>query len=210
MPRLRSLVALAILALPMVGAPVLSREAAAEAPRACPASGRVEHTGGSPTIYLGIVPDIPDLCWMQRGDTPEGAYYLGIWAAEWPGAGLAYPAMHRVMHGPVGTTEEFITRSAPGWQWHGILRNEGIETVTLPDGRRVRALRMSHERIGIEDNIYHSVITVWKEMTSGMIVRQEHRHIAGQPVEGAAWEPTSVTGLPPRAAGRADRRRPAR
>ena len=166
------------------------------APRACPAEGRVERTVGGAVVYLGAVPGIPELCRMRRGDAPEQAFYLAVYASEWPGAGLAYPVIRRVMHGPKGTMEEFITQAGPGYEWRDIYVNEGVEEVGLPGSRTVRAMRIAHERIGINGNAYRSVITQWKELATGMIVHQEYRPLSGRPVTGAAWQATSVAGLP--------------
>ena len=168
--------------------------AAQDAPRACPAAGRVERSVGGPVAYLGAVPGIPELCRMRRGDLPEQMFYLGIYAAEWPGAGLAYPAIRQVLQGGTGATAEFITQAGPGYEWHDIYVHEGVEEVALPAGP-VRAVRIAHERIGVNGNGYRSVITQWKELRTGMIVHQEHRHLSGTPAQGVEWRALTVTGL---------------
>lgn len=174
--------------------PVAAQEAGA--PRACPATGRVERSVGGPVEYLGAVPGIPELCRMRRGDAPEQAFYLAVYASEWPGAGLAYPVIRGVLHGAKGMTGEFITQAGPGFEWRDIYVNEGQEDVALPGGRTVRAVRLAHERIGINGNTYRSVVTQWKELTTGMIVHQEYRPVAGRAAQGAAWLATEVSGLP--------------
>lgn len=184
---MKAALALATLAL---AAPALAQEA----PRACPAAGRVERRVGGPVSYLGAVPGIPELCRMKRGDAPEQAFYLGIYAAEWPGAGLAYPVIRAVLHGGKGATAEFVTQAGPGYEWRDIYVHEGVEEVSLPSGP-VRAVRIAHERIGINGNGYRSVITQWKELRTGMIVHQEHRHLAGMEVPGVEWRALAVAGL---------------
>ena len=76
-----------------------------------------------------------------------------------------------------------------------------------PDSEHVRDFREifvevirrklgAHERIGINSNTYRSVVTQWKELSTGMIVHQEYRALSGRAVVGAAWRATSVSGLP--------------
>lgn len=146
--------------------------------------------------YLGHVPGIPELCRMRRGTAPEQQFYLAIYASEWPGAGLAYPVIRQVLRGPKGATGEFVTQAGPGYEWRDIYVHEGIEAVTLPDGRRVPAVRIAHERIGTNGNTYQSVVTQWKELRTGMIVHQEYHPISGRPSAGAAWQAVAVFGIP--------------
>jgi hypothetical protein len=165
------------------------------APRACPVgAGSVERSIGGTLVYAGSVPGIPELCRITNNGE-AGEYYMGVWRADWPGAGLAYPALRAVMHGGKGAEARFDTFAGPGLQWHGTIRNEGIETVTVA-GRDLRALRLSHEREGFDGNGYHSVITVWKELRTGMYLKVEHRHIAGVEVPNIAWTAVRVTGIP--------------
>ena len=103
--------------------------------------------------------------------------------------------IRRVLHGAKGAREEFVTQAGPGYEWRDIYVNEGVEEVALP-GRTVRAARLAHERIGINSNTYRSVVTQWKELSTGMIVHQEYRALSGRAVVGAAWRATSVSGLP--------------
>lgn len=154
--------------------------AAAEVPLACPSSpARVVRSAGGVVDYLGSVPGLPELCRMRRTADGEGDYYLGMWRSDWPGAGQAYPAIRAAMHGPLGTRTSFVTRSVPGLQWTDSYTNEGVEVVTV-DGADRPALRLAHEREGIEGNTYHSVITQWKDLATGMVLKTVERQISGQ------------------------------
>lgn len=171
--------------------------AAAEAPPACPSNPiRVVRSAGGVVDYLGTVPGLPELCRMRRGDG-EGDFYLGAWRSDWPGAGLAYPAIRAAMHGPAGTRTSFITRSVPGLQWTDSYTNEGVESVTV-DGESRPALRLAHEREGIEGNTYHSIITQWKDLATGMVLKTVERQIAGQSYgPSTTWEAVGIETLLP-------------
>lgn len=171
--------------------------AAADVPPACPAHrARVLRSRGGTVDYLGTMPGIPELCHMRRTVDGEGYLYLGIWRADWPGAGEAYPAMRAAMHGPKGTRTDFVTRAIPGQQWKDSFTNEGVETVTV-DGQPHRALRLAHEREGIEGNRYHSIITLWKDLETGMTLKTVENQIAGQSYgPDTTWEATRIEHLP--------------
>jgi hypothetical protein len=171
--------------------------AAAEAPPACPSNPtRVVRPAGGVVDYLGTVPGLPELCRMRRGDG-EGDFYLGVWRSDWPGAGLAYPAIRAAMHGPAGTRTSFITRSVPGLQWTDSYTNEGVESVTV-NGESRPALRLAHEREGIEGNIYHSIITQWKDLATGVALKTVERQIAGQSYgPSTTWEAVRIETLLP-------------
>ena len=100
-------------------------------PRACPAPGsRVEQKGGPTMEYLGAVPGSPDLCRMRiGGETVQGWY--GIWLTDWPGGNEAYPALTKAMGGGTGTVEGFDVDMAPGYAYHDLIRNEGVEHIKL-------------------------------------------------------------------------------
>lgn len=171
--------------------------AAAEAPPACPPSPtRVVRSAGGVVDYLGAVPGLPELCRMRRGDG-DGDFYLGAWRSDWPGAGLAYPAIRAAMHGPAGTRASFVTRSVPGLQWTDSYTNEGVEAVTV-NGDIRPALRLAHEREGIEGNTYHSVITSWKDLATGVTLKTVERQVAGQSYgPDTTWEAVGIETLPP-------------
>jgi hypothetical protein len=171
--------------------------AAAEAPPACPPNPtRVVRSAGGVVDYLGTVPGLPELCRMRRGDG-DGDFYLGAWRSDWPGAGLAYPAIRAAIHGPAGMRTSFVTRSAPGLQWTDSYTNEGVESVTV-NGKSRPALRLAHEREGIEGNTYHSVITSWKDLATGVTLKTVERQIAGQSYgPSTTWEAVGIRTLPP-------------
>src|SRR4051812_23131854 len=140
---------------------------AADLPPACPAHAiRVERSVGGTVDYLGSVPGVPELCRLRRTSDGEGDFYLGVWRSDWPGAGQAYPAIRAAIHGRVGTRTSFVTRSFPDMQWVDSYTNEGVETL-LVGGIARQALRLAHERKGIEGNTYHSMITQWKDLATG-------------------------------------------
>jgi hypothetical protein len=171
--------------------------ASAQQPVACPPSPvRVVRSAGGVIDYLGTVPGIPELCRMTRADG-TGDFYFGAWRSDWPGAGLAYPAIRAVMTGAPGTRASFVTRSAPGLQWTDIYINQGIEPIEV-DGRRYEALKLAHERDGIEGNTYHSVITTWRDVATGVALQVVENQIAGQSYgPDTTWRALHVTPLPP-------------
>lgn len=159
-------------------APALA--AAADIPAACPTTPlRVVRSAGGTIDYLGTVPGVPELCRSRRTSDGDGEFYLGIWRSDWPGAGQAYPAMRAAIHGPKGTRTSFTTRSWPQLQWIDSFTNEGVEPVVVA-GKSRPALRIAHEREGIEGNTYHSIITVWKDLATGATIRTNEYQISGQ------------------------------
>ena len=145
--------------------------------------------------YAGTAPGIPELCRIRRNGE-ESEFYFGVWRSDWPGAGQAYPAIRTAVLGPVGTKTTFITRSIPGWQWVDTFINEGVEQVTV-DGRTYKALRLAHERQGIEGNTYHSIITGWRDVETGISLRTVENQIAGQSYgPETTWSAVKVTPLP--------------
>src|SRR5205085_1155185 len=127
---------------------------------------------------IGSVPGIPELCRMTRADG-AGDFYFGVWRSDWPGAGQAYPALRAVILGSSGARSSFVTRSWPGLQWTDSFVNEGVEIVAV-DGRRHEALRLAHERNGIEGNTYHSIITTWRDLQTGVALKVLEQQISGQ------------------------------
>ena len=166
--------------------------AAAEDPAGCPSSPlRVVRSVGEPATYSGHYPGIPDLC--QLGPAGATAYfYFGIWRMDWPGAGAAYPAMKTAIAGPPGTRVAFVTRSYPGLQWTDTIINEGVEPLVI-GSRLYRTLKMAHEREGIEGNTYHSIITVWRDIATGVNLKVVETQISGQSYgPGTTWTATRV------------------
>ncbi len=159
--------------------------------RSCPApGGRVEQKGGPTFEYLGASPKSPDLCRMRvGGETAEGWY--GIWLTDWPGAEQAYPALTRAMQGGAGTVEAFDVRMAPGYQYHDLIRNEGVETIKLLD-KTYRAIKISHYREGFDGNVYRSVSTIWKDLPTGLLIYGTYQHISGAPVVDDPLIPTRI------------------
>ncbi len=163
--------------------------------RACPAAGaRVEQRGGPATEYLGASPANPDLCRMRvGGDVVEGWY--AIWLTAWPGADDAAPGMKRVIQGRTGTIAAFDVRMMPGSQWHDLIRNEGVEDISLL-GTTYHALKISHYREGFDGNTYRSVSTVWKDIPTGMILYATYNHIAGRPELDGPLTPAAIIPAP--------------
>ena len=178
----------------LAAGPVLA--APPEAPPDCPVARlRVVRSRGGTVDYLGAVPGIPSLCHMRRSDG-EADYYLGTWRSDWPGAGQAYPALWTVLHGPKGARADFVTRSVPGLQWTDSFINEGIETVRVGDTDHP-ALRVAHEREGIEGNTYHSIITQWRDLATGVNLKTVENQISGQSYgPDTTWQAVRIGTLP--------------
>jgi len=168
---------------------------AAAAVSSCPPEPlRVAKSVGGFVEYHGAVPGLPDLCREVR-DGRAALFYYGVWRSDWPGAGDAYPAMHAVLNGAPGTRAEFVTRSVPGMQWNDSFVNEGVVSMEVA-GRSHQALKFAHERVGIEGNTYHSVITLWRDVETGAILRVDERQIAGQSYgPDTTWVATGVASL---------------
>ena len=167
-----------------VVAPVVAH---AEAPPPCsPGLGIVQRVVGSPVIYLGPEAGQPEACQIVR-DGVEGLFWFGSWKTDWPGADAARAALRQVYAGAPGTAVRFDTVAAPGYSWHETIRNDGFEDLNIA-GRVHRTMKVAHEREGFDGNSYHSVITSWKDVATGMTIYQNYQHIAGHPEPGAAWD----------------------
>lgn len=179
------------------GAPIPVLASAADPPPACPAQpARVVRSTGDTVDYLGSVPGIPELCRLRRTNDGDGDFYLGIWRSDFPGAGQAYPAIRAAIHGSRGTRTSFVTRSIPGMQWIDSYTNEGIETLIV-GGTARQALRLAHEREGIEGNTYHSIITQWKDLATGMVLKTVEHQISGQSYgPDTTWDADRIETLP--------------
>jgi hypothetical protein len=149
-------------------------------PRSCPRAGsRVEQKGGPAFEYLGASTANPDLCRVRIGPDTANAWF-GIWLTDWPGADAAYPALKRLFAAQTGAIEAFDVRMGVGREYHDLMRNEGIEDISLL-GHTYRAMKVSHYREGFNRNFYRSVSTVWKDMDSGMLIYGTYQHISGAP-----------------------------
>lgn len=159
--------------------------------RSCPASGSIVEQKGGPSLrYLGASPTSPDLCRVRIGnDTVEGWY--GLWLTIWPGAEAAYPALTRLIRGSTGRVEEFDVFMAPGHHYHDLIRNEGVEEISLL-GTTHRALKLAHYREGFDGNAYRSVFTVWKDLASGLPIYATYQHISGTPEIDHLLVPTRI------------------
>lgn len=179
----------------LVGLTALSQGAAA-IPAACPpAPMEVVRSRGGVIDYFGTVTGIPELCRMVRSDG-AGDFYYGVWRSDWPGAGQAYPVIRAVVTGQKGTRLSFTTRSAPGLQWTDSFTNEGVEPLDVA-GTHFQALRLAHEREGIEGNTYHSIITIWRDVASGVALKMAEHQISGQSYgPDATWTAVQVRPLP--------------
>ncbi len=159
--------------------------------RSCPPPGsRVEQQGGPAFDYLGASPANPHLCRMRIGGQPAGVGY-GIWLTDWPGADLAYPALTKIIRGRTGDVQGFDVSMQPGFEYHDVIRNEGIEDIKLL-GQTYRALKISHYREWVGGNIYRSLSTVWKDTASGMLIYGTYQHISGAPVIDDPLIPTRI------------------
>ena len=170
--------------------------ASAQVPAACPSAPMtVIRSRGGAIEYRGTVPNVPDLCRQVRADGP-GDYYYGAWRLDWPGAGQAYPAIKTAVLGRPGTRVDFVTYSAPGLQFIDSIINEGTETMVV-DGIRYQTLKIAHERKGFNGNTYHSVITIWRDVKTGIALRTVERQISGQSYgPDTTWEAVRVETLP--------------
>lgn len=170
---------------------------AQQPPPACPPEPmRVVRSRGGVVDYLGTVANVPDLCRIRRGDG-TGAFYYGSWRSDWPGAGDAYPVIKNVVLGAPGTRLEFVTRSVPGLQFVDRYTNEGNENMQV-GGVTYTTLRVAHERQGIEGNTYHSIITVWRDVRTGVTLRTSENQISGQSYgPDTTWTAIGVGRLPP-------------
>ena len=165
-------------------------------PPACPQEPtRIVRSRGGVNEYLGSVPGVPELCRMRRSDG-IGEFYLGIWRSDWPGAGQAYPVIREVIHGGQNARKNFVTRAWPGMQWIDSFINEGVENVVVAGVSRP-ALRLAHERTGIEGNTYHSIITLWLDLATGVNLRTYEDQIAGQSYgPDTTWRAVRIERLP--------------
>ena len=184
--RLASVVAVAAVVVPLA--------AHAEAPPACPvAMGVVDRDAGPALVYLPADPARPEACRLVGPGGVVGEFWFGSWKTDWPGADAAAVALRRAYAGGPGTVERFDTVAAPGYSWHETIRNDGFEDLNVAGAVR-RTMKVSHVREGFDGNTYHSVITQWKEMATGMTVYQNYNHIAGAPVPGMTWNPVLIAG----------------
>lgn len=163
--------------------------------RACPAAGaRVEQRGGPAFEYLGASPANPELCRMRIG-TDDVEAWQAIWLTAWPGADVAHTALRSVIQGRTGVVVGFDVRMMPGAQWHDLIRNEGVEDISLL-GTTYHAVKLSHYREGFDGNTYRSVSTVWKDIPTGVILYATYNHIAGRPELDGPLTPTAIIKAP--------------
>ncbi|MGI3777881.1 MAG: hypothetical protein ACRYGC_11380, partial [Janthinobacterium lividum] len=109
-----------------------------------------------------------------------------------PGAGPPGPPRRAGPGGGAGASASFDTFAETGRQYHDSYRNLGTEVLAV-GGRRFVALVLAHEREGFGGNFYHSVITSWRDVATGVTLKAEERQIAGQSYgAGATWVATAV------------------
>lgn len=185
-------------ALAVIAALAALPAAAQPIPPTCPTEPiRVVRSRGGVNDHLGSVAGIPELCRQVRGDG-SGEFYMGVWRADWPGAGLAYPAIRSVVHGGKGSERTFVTRMWPGLQFIDSFVNEGVESVVIA-GESRPALRIAHGREGIEGNTYHSIITSWIDLATGVNIRTNEYQISGQSYgPDTTWQAVRLERLPPK------------
>ena len=183
-----------LLLAPAIYAP--AAHAAEPTPAACPTQPlRITRSTGETTTYRGTVAGIPELCSLTRPDG-SGAFYYGAWRSDWPGAGDAYPALHTVLLGPKGTSAAFDTHSIPGMQWHDTLVNQGRDTLMVA-GKPHQVLILAHEREGFDGNTYHSIITSWRDVATGVTLKVVENQIAGQSYgPNTTWTAMQIEALP--------------
>ena len=163
--------------------------------RSCPApGGAVEGKGGPIVRYLGASPANADLCRIQIGNDTVESWY-GVWQTGWPGADKAYPALTRLVSESTGSLEGFDVLMAPGYHYHDLIRNEGVEALSVL-GKAYNALKLAHYREGFDGNIYRSIVTVWKDLGTGLIVYRTYQHIAGAPEVNTPLIPTRIAPAP--------------
>ena len=177
----------------LVSGPIVrSADGSGSFARPCPASGaKVEQRGGPTITYDGADPATPELCHM-RFDGQAAEAWFGIWLTNWPGADRASAAIKRLLQGRTGDTEGFVVRMTPERTYYDILRNEGIEQLSLL-GRTYQTIKISHYREGASPNTYRSVVTGWKDVATGMLVYVTYQHISGAPETGTPLDPTAIT-----------------
>jgi hypothetical protein len=162
-------------------------------PASCPAKpGYVLRSTQFFYQYLGSEPGQPDVCRIIHDGQTVTLYYYGIWDKAWPGAEAARRALQTVINGPPGTVAAFDTVAVPGLQWHETIRNGGVEDLNLL-GRTFHTLKLVHERTGFGGNSYHSIVTLWKDFQTGMIVYGNYQHISGTPSQFAGWDPVAIS-----------------
>jgi hypothetical protein len=168
----------------------------AQTPPPCPrALGIVDRTTQAPLIYLPADPANPEACPI-RLRTGVGQFWYGAWRTDWPGADQALLAYRQVWAATAGTqaaAARFDTVIRPGYSWHETIRNDGFEELNVA-GAVHRTMKMTHEREGFDGNTYHSVITQWKDVETGMTIYTNYIHLAGAPEPGVAWDPIAIIG----------------
>ena len=167
-------------------------------PPGCPAAGsRIEQKGGPSIEFLGTVADQPDLCRERLGERETQAWF-GIWDTAWPGADFAYRALQRVQRSRTGDAVGFDTvvsgpqqGGPPVVAWHDLIRHEGIEEIQLL-GKTYKALKLAHYREGFDGNRYRSVVTLWRDLETGLPIYATYQHISGAPELDAPLIPTAI------------------
>jgi hypothetical protein len=62
------------------------------------------------------------------------------------------------------------------------------------------AVKLTHEREGLDGNVHRSVVTQRPDLRAGMVAYQNYQRISGRPEPGIAWDPAAITPEPwPRA-----------
>ena len=110
---------------------------------------------------------------------------------SWPGADYARRGLQRVLQSKTGDVVGFDVVMAPGYAYHDLIRQEGIETINIL-GTVYRAMKISHYREGFDGNTYRSVTTGWKDLASGMIIYATYQHISGAPEINVPIIPTAI------------------
>ena len=100
--------------------------------------------------------------------------------------------MRQVIRGPSGSIAGFDTQMMPGVQWHDLVRNEGIEDISLSRHECITRSRSAITARGSTGNSYRSVSTIWKDIPTGMLIFGTYQHIAGRPEIDDPLLPTAI------------------
>ena len=64
-------------------------------------------------------------------------------------------------------------------------------------GQAYTTLMLAHERQGFDGNTYHSIITTWRDVATGVALKVVENQISGECYgPGTTWTATQVLALP--------------
>lgn len=104
-------------------------------------------------------------------------------------------------HGPAIVLVHGWPLDADMWEYQAVpLAEAGFRVMETMEvgGRSFVALRLAHEHKGIEGNTYHSIITTWRDVATGVALRTVEQQIAGQSYgPNTTWTAVQVHPLGP-------------